>query len=178
MKLAAALVVVSAGAAAVLSKQGPPVAHTGGFGEPSCAACHLGEELNAPGGVLQLQGLPAAYEPGRAYTLTVVLQRAQLAIGGFELAARFEDGRQAGRFRPRDLRVFVADSAGIQYVHHTLQGVSAAAGRLTWQVRWQAPLSGGAVLFHLAGNASNDDASNLGDFIYTATARTIARLQK
>jgi hypothetical protein len=182
MKLAAALMAVSVSGAAALFKQGPPVARTGGFGEPTCMECHLGEQLNAPGGVLEVSGVPPQYEPGRDYLLTVRLQRNELAIGGFELAARFEagplQGRQAGRLRAADQRVFVADSAGVQYAHHTLYGVTATGAELRWRVHWRAPTAAAPVIFHIAGNAANDDASNLGDFIYTASARSTPRSQK
>jgi len=73
----AALLAVGAtvAAARAANYDGPPVAHTGGFGEPTCQACHQGEPLNAPGGSLRIEGLPQRYEPGRAYTLTMVLRR-------------------------------------------------------------------------------------------------------
>ncbi len=39
-----------------------------------------------------------------------------------------------------------------------------------WRIRWTAPAHPrGAVVFHLAANAANDDESPLGDFIYTMT---------
>ena len=175
----AVLVALSAVTAVVLHREGPPAAHTGGFGEPTCAtACHLGEELNAAGGQLQLLGAPARYEPGRRYTLTVLLRRTPLAIGGFELAARFEDGAQAGVLRSIDRRVRIAAENGIQYAHHTPYGISARADALRWQIVWQAPVQPGTVIFHVAANASNDDASNLGDFIYTMSARTFGRAEK
>src|SRR3989442_11863996 len=75
---------------------GPPVAHTGGFGEPTCRACHQDEPLNAPGGSLRIEGLPRRYEPGRAYMLTVVLRRSGLGRAGFELSTRVADGQEAG----------------------------------------------------------------------------------
>jgi hypothetical protein len=42
---------------------------------------------------------------------------------------------------------------------------------LDWTVEWEAPPAGGAVIFHAAANAANDDSSPLGDFIYTVEAR-------
>ncbi len=53
---------------------GPPVGHTGGFGEPTCQGCHLGNQLNAPGGMLGVEGIPAAYMPNERYRITIVLQ--------------------------------------------------------------------------------------------------------
>ena len=48
---------------------GPPIAHTGGFGEPTCRVCHQGQPLNAAGGTLRVEGLPGRYEAGRTYEL-------------------------------------------------------------------------------------------------------------
>ena len=41
---------------------------------------------------------------------------------------------------------------------------------LDGRCEWTAPAGDAPVIFHAAGNASNGDASPLGDFIYTATA--------
>src|SRR2546428_12664528 len=67
---------------------GPPVAHTGGFGEPTCPACHQDEPLNAPDGSLRVEGLPRRYEPGRAYMPSGVLRRAGIARARFALSTR------------------------------------------------------------------------------------------
>ena len=76
--------------------EGPPPAHTGGFGEPTCQACHADNPLNAPGGSLALRGLPAVYAPATAYRVTITLRRPGLGRAGFQLAARFATGDQAG----------------------------------------------------------------------------------
>ncbi|HEX9611604.1 MAG TPA: choice-of-anchor V domain-containing protein, partial [Gemmatimonadales bacterium] len=57
---------------------------------------------------------------------------------------------------------------------HTLAGTSVAAGGTgRWTFRWTAP-DAGAVAFHVAANAANDDDSPLGDFIYTHMMRVLA----
>lgn len=150
----------------------PPVAHTGGFGEPTCAMCHAGSPLNAPGGSLALQGAPAAYEAGKRYRLTVALAREGMASAGFQLAARCEDGAQAGGLSPAGApRVGVADDAGtgVSYAHQTADGVEPERpGSTGWAVEWTAPAAGcGAVRFDVAANAANGDASALGDYVYT-----------
>lgn len=152
-------------------RSGPPPNATGGFGANTCHMCHNDNPLNAPGGSLVLEGLPAAYVPGAAYTLTVRLARAGLRVGGFQLAARFENGEAAGSWKVAGDR---ASAAG-GFVQHTENGAQAPSeGINQWTVEWTAPASG-AVLFHAAGNASNDDASALGDYIYTVEARTAPR---
>src|SRR5437667_371998 len=68
----------------------------GGFGEPTCRACHSDAGLNEPGGELAITGAPAGYEAGRTYQLEIVLRRAGMLRAGFQLAARFADGSPAG----------------------------------------------------------------------------------
>ena len=165
---------LGAGAALPLYREGPPPAHTGGFDEPTCAECHFGAPLNGDAGSLTLDA-PAGFVPGESYRLEVRLERAEMAAAGFQLAARFADGEaagtQAGILAPVDGRTAVTgDSAtGVAYGHQTLAGSSPMdAGATGWVMEWTAPDSGAAVVIHAAANAANDDASEFGDFVYTA----------
>ena len=150
----------------------PPLGHTGGFGEPTCARCHAGDALNSISGLLALEGLPSVYQTGMRYRLTVTLTRPRMLRSGFQLAIRFagEDppGRTAGTLRRIDDRVQLADSLGVVYAFHTGVGsVLTAPGHATWTFEWVAPNdSGKTVVAHLAANAANDDASELGDYTY------------
>jgi hypothetical protein len=62
------------------------------------------------------------------------------------------------------------DLGSVQYAQHTALGTLAAArGTITWRLEWIAPSDADApVTIHVAANASNDDESPLGDYIYTA----------
>ncbi len=165
-------------------KDGPPPAHTGGFGEPTCRQCHSDAGLNEPGARLAITGVPSGYQPGRAYELTVSLERSGMLRAGFQLAARFAAGAraglQAGELAPIDARTAVVSDTGthISFIEHTLAGtgVVPGSGAARWTFRWTAPaVPGGAVVMHLTGNAANDDDSPLGDFIYaTATHVRVA----
>jgi len=158
-------------------KEGPLPAMTGGFGEKMCATCHFDNPVNDPGGSLRLDGVPASYAAGREYPITIAVRHADAKRAGFELAVRFADGarkgQQAGSLRAPDGRTQIvsAPGASIQYIQHTKVGSDLAApneGR--WTVYWTAPSPpAGRVVFHVAGNAANDDASALGDFIYTTS---------
>jgi len=153
----------------------PPTAHTGGFGEPTCRQCHVGDSLNAPGGSVRISGVPANWRPGAAYPVVVTLRHDSLARAGFELAARFRPGgRAAGILIPYDtlLTTITPDSiSGIPYAHHTRRGTRIEGGPARWTILWTAPLGrGGDVEFDVAAVAANDDNSNLGDLVYTATA--------
>lgn len=172
------------GAKLAVFAEGPPPGHTGGFGESTCQVCHAGAGVNEPPGGLTLEGVPAQYTPDHVYPLRVVVHRPGLVATGFQLAVRYAEGegagRQAGTLRARDsLAVVVVDSSAgpvaIQYAQHTLAGSRAAAidtGR--WTLEWRAPAPGRAAVFHVVANAANDDASPLGDFIYTTSRTTRA----
>ena len=159
--------------------EAPPLAHTGGFGEPTCQRCHFDGPLNDPTGTLTLGGIDDDLSAGKRYRLEVRLARPGLRRGGFQLAARFEDGQQAGGFETVDGRVAVvrADSSGVLYAHQNAAGTEASArDTLRWVIEWTAPDTASArILFHAAANAANDDASEFGDWIYTgAWKKTIA----
>jgi len=152
----------------------PPLAHTGGFGEPTCLACHMDGELNEAGGSLTIEGAPAHYEPGRSYRLTVTIKHPSLKLAGFELAARFASGpdsaKQAGTLSVDDDRAAVTadDGTHVQYAHHLRSGttpLSPGVGR--WTVTWLAPRAGSSpIVIHVVSNAANDNDSPMGDYIY------------
>jgi hypothetical protein len=167
-------------------REGPVPGVTGGFGEPTCQKCHFDNSLNDPGGALRVDGVPTAYVPGREYRLTISVRRAGLKRAGFEMSARVAPdagparaGRQAGRFRALDGRVQIitAPDKTVEYSQHTKVGSQPAApGRQRWSMVWVAPIGDPATVeFDIAANAANDDASPLGDFIYTSTVRSRPR---
>ncbi|HXV86931.1 MAG TPA: choice-of-anchor V domain-containing protein [Gemmatimonadales bacterium] len=150
----------------------PPLGHTGGFGEPTCTRCHAGDPVNSGGGTLTLEGLPESYQPGGRYRMAVTVTGPRIRRGGFQLAVRYAGdappGRPAGMLRRIDDRVHLAESLGVTYAFHTGVGsVLSAPDRATWAVDWLAPAdSPRTVVAHFTANAANDDASELGDFIY------------
>ena len=183
----AGMVDARAPTARALFTEGPPPAHTGGFGEPTCVQCHFGETENDPAGRVTLRGLPAATSPGERHRITVVVARPAIAGGGFQLSARWADGpragAQAGTLRSVDsrARVVPAGVPAIQYAQHTAAGTALpAAGSARWTVEWIAPGGGGSgsIIFHVAANAANGDDSQFGDFIYTRRAATNLRSEK
>jgi len=176
-----ALVLIALPMAASAFKEGPYPNVTGGFGEQSCHLCHLDNPINAPGGSLGLDGVPASFTPGRTYPITITINRDGLRRGGFEIAARFaagrQKGKQAGTWTPRDARVQLIPGAvdkALSFVQHNLAGSRAAErGANTWTIDWTAPSGAAApVQFNFAANASNNDDSPLGDFIYLKAARS------
>lgn len=175
LTFSAALTLVCVGAvswAPALHRLGPPPGHTGGFGEPTCAICHIGDDVNAFGGSTRLEGLPPAWEPGAFYVLRVVLEADETVLAGFQLAARHGDGmllgEPAGTLSPTDGRVVVTETGtGHSYAHHSPEGTSVVSAEGSdWFVEWTAPLDGESVTFNLAANSGNGDDSPLLDLVY------------
>jgi len=158
---------------------GPPLAHTGGFGEPTCVACHLGSEVNAPGSALDILGLGAAYTPGEHHEVTVRLLSFDMEAAGFQAAFRWERGEEAGERAGSavalDERVAVIgeESTGVEYVQHTNAGYHVDGERAEWIFEWTAPDRPGVVVLHVAANSGNGDNSPLDDLVYTAVLRLL-----
>lgn len=152
-------------------EEGPPAGHTGGFGEPTCHACHLEYEVNGADGLLTLEGWPKTYRAGESYTLTVSLQAEGMPRAGFQLAVRTsQGGLQAGTLVPIDGLVVVRDSAGVSYAQQTRDGSRVADGRsASWVLSWTAPDGAGPVQVDLAANSANGDNSPFGDLIFQRT---------
>jgi len=177
----AAALVIALPLAVSAFKEGPYPNVTGGFGEQTCHLCHLDNPVNAPGGAVVLDGIPPAFVPGQTYPVTVTIRREGLRRGGFEIAARFaggrQKGRQAGSWRLVDARAQLIPGAvdkALTFVQHNQIGSRAATpGASTWTIEWTAPpAETGAVQFNVAANASNNDDSPLGDYIYVKAVRS------
>lgn len=165
--------------ASLVYRDGPPAGFSGGFGEDHCQACHSGDKVNATPGSLTISA-PERYSPGKTYPVTITLKRRGMAIGGFQLTARFEkDSAQAGTLAPADGqqdRVKVLTDRGVQYAYHSRPGaLLTATDVVRWTIRWTAPAGSRAVLFHAAANAANGDDSQSGDFVYTSRVRSRGR---
>jgi hypothetical protein len=165
-------------------KEGPYPNVTGGFGDRSCHMCHLDNPVNAPGGTLEISGVPPSYASGRTYPVTVTIRRNGLRRAGFEIAARFASGRargrQAGAWRLVDGRAQLIPGAvdrGLTFVQHNLAGSrTAATGVNAWTIEWTAPAVGpgrAPIQFNVAANASNNDDSPLGDHIYVKSVWSV-----
>ena len=178
-----AAVIVALSLPLLAYKEGPLPNMTGGFGDGSCHSCHFDNPINAPGGALIVSGIPGRYNAAQRYVITVELTRSGLTRGGFEIAARFQTGprrgQQAGHWRALDRRVQLRSSKDgrLQFAQHTTAGTMAQPrGALRWAFEWTAPTTAPApVQFNVAGNASNNDASPLGDFIHVDEIASVAQ---
>ena len=156
---------------------GAPPGFSGGFTETSCDACHFENDLNAKPGQLTITGVPERFAAGERYPLTITLSRPGMRLGGFQFTARMADGgAQAGGLAPADgeeQRLAVQVGNNVQYANQRTAGsVVNTADTIRWTVVWTAP-AGGAVQFHAAANAADNDGSARGDYVYTATVRAI-----
>lgn len=150
-------------------EDGAPPGHTGGFGEPTCVACHFDNGINSQDGEITLDGLPASFIPCQPYEFVVVVKHPRLRSGGFQLTVRDTDGEAAGALSATGKRVQSAtdSKSGSSYAQHSKDGMKAdAEGLISWLVRWKAPGNEKEIVINVAANAANDDASALGDYIY------------
>lgn len=165
--------------------ENPPLAHTGGFGEPTCHACHFEAEPVADASAITVHGLPHEFVPGARYALEVRFAVPGMRRAGFQLAIRFAEGdsagKQAGSLTATGDRATVAvpdaDSLpSVAYAHHTRPGTSLVSpDSAAWRLEWTAPARAGAVAVHVAANAANDDASEFGDRIHLRSYLVPAR---
>ncbi len=117
----------------------------------SGCSCHGASATPAVTGTID--GIPATFEAGKAYALTVHVTGGPHAGGGFDLLV---DG---GTLTPGDANV-KADSP-TEVTHNKPSATQ-------WKVQWTAP-SSGAATFALAVNSVNLDGTENGDAWNTAT---------
>lgn len=155
---------------------GPPTGLTGDFGQSNCTECHTGNALNSSGGTFAITGVPASYQPGQTYPITVSIQKSGQSRWGFELAVRFvSSGQQAGSLANINADTQIVPDSGINYIMHTSTGTHPGTSSGSWTFNWTAPATAqGAIRFGAAGNAANNNGNNQGDFIYTTTVTSNA----
>ena len=142
-------------------------AYTGGFGEQSCHSCHFDYDLNQPEGKLSVSGLDEPFKSGQKYTIQLTVKREDLKRAGFQMTVRFEDGTQAGKFEMAENLTTTPNIEGdVSYLQHGVGQVDAENGKKVWHINWVAPDRVEPVIFNIAANAANGDASEFGDWIY------------
>jgi uncharacterized protein (TIGR03437 family) len=158
--------------------EGPPDAHTGGFGEQSCAECHGTGRVNINGGRVTVT-LPDTYSSGVTYPIKVTIFDSAQRRWGFELSARTADGAQAGVLTPTDAFTqiaFPSANRAIRYIEQTSVGTRAGTrdtgAGISYTFNWTAPdVTAGPVVFDAAANAANNNGiPDSGDHIYTVEA--------
>jgi len=156
---------------------GPPGGVTGAPGELTCATggCHGGDPNTGPGN-FEIEA-PATYEPGQTLQITVRHSTGDNSRRrwGFQLTALTSSNARAGTLlNDGTLNILNNDGPGgnRQYIEHGLESsFSGLTGGTSWTFAWVAPDDNvGPVTLYAAGNQANNDGTNSGDQIYTATA--------
>lgn len=159
---------------------GPP---DGFAGDPpnnnNCTLCHTTfAPANSGIGSVSLSGLPASYDPGETYTLTIMVEDAEpnRMRWGFELTVINEsDFLQGGDLATAGsdlIQISAGDGTLRDYLKHTSVGtfVGQTSGA-SWDFDWTAPdPATGDIHFWFAGNAANNGDGNQEDYIYTGDA--------
>lgn len=148
---------------ALATPQGAPWGHDGGSGRPDCTQCHFDAEPLRQSGALKLIGLPSVLQPGATYDLTLRLDHSGLVTAGFMIGAEIS-GETAGVFAAKDARTEANGAA----LRSTLEGARQSTEQTAvWTFRWTSPSTAkGLVVFHVAANAANNDASAFGDQVF------------
>ena len=155
-------------------ENGPPPGHTGPLREPDCTVCHFDNGTNGQGGAVKLNGVPATYLPGQQYSISVTLEHSILSTGGFQLAIQDIAGDPAGKLNTNqdDVKTIIVDGTKQIYVQHSKPRKKRDDDtHIQWTMVWTAPGGNRELIVGVAAVAANDDASALGDYVYTATAR-------
>lgn len=166
---------------------GPDVRHTGAPGDDPLACttsgCHTGTPLNGGGGNVTVNfpnGL--TYTPGVPQTFSIVITDAKARAYGFQMTARLESDLakdQAGDFTAGAQQFVLCDdnsnartptrpcpgNAPVQFIEHSFPFPTN-----TISVLWTPPATNaGNIHIYVAANAANNDGTNQGDHIYTAS---------
>ena len=155
-------------------ENGPPPGHTGALSEPDCTVCHFDNDANGHDGTVKLSGVPATYLAGQQYAISVTLVHNDLSTGGFQLAIRDITGNPAGKLNAiqDDVKTITVDGSEQVYVQHDKpRKKHDDETDIQWTVVWTAPGGNRDLIIGVAVVAANDDASALGDYVYTTTAR-------
>jgi hypothetical protein len=142
-------------------------------GESDCTVCHFGNDANANGGTIELRGVPANYVAGQNYSISVRLLHEALSSGGFQLTIQDVNGASGGNFsalRDDVKTIHVSDNDRRYIQHNKPRKKRDDDAGIQWTVVWTAPDGDGDLIVAAAAVAANDDASALGDYVYTKTA--------
>lgn len=152
---------------------------SGSPGEGTCAnsGCHDSYSINTGGGsvVISSDELSSwSYTPGETYLINVKVAKVGAKLFGLDFEALQDNGADAGQ-----LEIVNSSETYLKFKTigaNTRTGVvqqkdgGLADDSKTFTLSWTAPETNvGTVTFYVAGNAANDNGSDSGDYIYTAS---------
>ncbi|OFY85080.1 MAG: hypothetical protein A3F72_04865 [Bacteroidetes bacterium RIFCSPLOWO2_12_FULL_35_15] len=139
-------------------------------GGADCTSCHSGIVNTGEGSVTiaSSPSLATGYAAGADYTISITVAKAGQTAFGFGFEALKSGNTDGG--------ILSAINAGSQSLVGTgptnmvHNGSGIGTGTFTFTFNWKAPAaSTGTVTFYAAGNASDDDGTSSGDFVYTTS---------
>jgi hypothetical protein len=112
------------------------------------------------------------YTPGQTYTLTATVSQQGRSLFGIGLEALLPSGANAGTLTPgtgtTTKNATIAGNSRKNIVHNMNAGATANAHSFTFT--WTAPATDvGPITMYFAGNAANNNGTETGDYIYTAS---------
>lgn len=134
----------------------------------TCGTCHT----TAGAGSIVLTGEPTTYDLGATYAMTLTLNDATAAVGGFQITAtNGSNNALLGTFNPQAGQRL----NGIGRLVQMSPPPAFSGGSVSFPISWTAPGAGTApVRFYFSGNAANGNGGNgAGDMAYTGASALI-----
>lgn len=159
-----------AGEASVMYASTAPTGYSGAT-TSTCRNCHSSYALNNAGGSVTITGLPASYNAGQAYPISVVITHSasDRKKFGFSLKAINSAGTAVGTVSSTNTYAVVS---GTELVSKNPQALTTATNTYTFNnLKWTAPAAPGAndqtIRFFVCGNACNSNGNESSDYVYT-----------
>jgi len=143
----------------------------------SGAGCHESFPVDSGPGSIAIE-VPASYEPGMTYAITVDVTQEDQLRWGFQITVLDALFQPAGEFASTDANTRVQTEFDLftdrSYITHSSPPANGTAagtpGGNSWSFQWSAPATDlGPVTFWAAGNAADNSVTSLGDYIYTTS---------
>ena len=152
--------------------------YTGSPGETTCNtnSCHNSFTLNSGGGSITATSNMNnwTYEPFTTYTINIKIVKAGLPLFGIGVEILSSTNANAGTIVATDalhtqIQTRLVNAVNRQNLVHKLNG-GRSQDSITFTFNWISPdVASGNVTLYFVGNASNNNGSRLGDFIYNSS---------
>jgi len=144
---------------------------TGAPGETTCASCHT--PASGGSGSVNISGdfINSEYVANQTYNISVTITHSGSSKFGFNLVALDSSNASVGTITAGAGTQVMNGPLSRQNITHTNAGTGTTTpGSKIFNFTWTAPASyAGIITFYAAGNATNNDGNNTGDFVYTTT---------
>lgn len=151
--------------------------YTSSPGELDCTDCHATYTLNSGNGsiILTSTNMPNwVYDPGVTYHMEATVSRASNSLFGVCVEALLPNNTNAGTLvltnnNTTQIKTKTVSGVSRRSVVHKLDA-GQGSGSFTFTFDWTAPgTNQGDVTFYFAGNATDGDGSEDGDYVYVSS---------